>query len=274
MQITQKTWFILILTGLILGGILFLYLTREEVQDVSESTITDQNGDPSSTTTVETEGGTVSDDPARLPIQPITLEEGQAITEPILDRVIIIPDFYPENAALSMRDKITFAREDIQNDSSLFEHWLELGNLYNDIHDFEGAVEIYEFLNKASPTNSITFVNAGNLYHLHLKDFPKAEVNFRQAIINNPTNEIAYSSFHELYKYSYKQNSTLAVDILQEGLLALPENVNFILGLATYYRDIKDTENARMYYTQAKEIAEDTGNSQLKDLIDTELQDL
>lgn len=261
-----------LIVGLIVVGVFIFLDIRTPNSNTIETADTADDTDETFKSTSTPPDITVRSVSEGTAAEEIEIENSTAI--PNIDREIVIPDFYPPSAAMNMREKIALARGEIENDPSLFESWLILGNLYNDIHDWEGAIEIYEFLNETSPENSITFVNAGNLYHLHLKDFPKAETNFRQAIINNPTNQIAYSSFHELYKYSYKQDSTLAVDILKEGLAALPGNVNFVIQIATYYRDTGDTENARIYYIEAKEQALKDGNTELSDLIDIELQDL
>ena len=98
-----------------------------------------------------------------------------------------------------------------------------------------------------------------------------AEQNLRLSLVKDPRYPQVYQELHDLYRYSYKQETGGAIEILKEGIKATG-NINFVIALAKYYRDVKnDTVNARIYFTEAKEQATETGNSELAAALEEEL---
>lgn len=192
---------------------------------------------------------------------------------PDLNREVVIPDYYPSEAANILRSKIEKMVEAVKAENT-FGNWLDLGNVRGQIDDYEGAREIYEYLNTVVPTNSLSFTNLGSLYHLQLRDFQKSEESFRQAITNDPTKVIPYINFHELYKFSYKQDTALAPDILKEGLVNLPNHIDLLTLLGAYYRDTDDIESARKYFGLAQKQADVLGNIDLSTRLLEELKNL
>jgi len=51
---------------------------------------------------------------------------------------------------------------------------------------------------------------------LYLKDYPKAEQYYEQAVSIYPQDPNNYRALFELYVYHYKQNTTAATDILKK----------------------------------------------------------
>ena len=95
-----------------------------------------------------------------------------------------------------------------------------------------------------------------------------------RAIANNPLSSHVYRGLHELYVYSYKQNTEAAADILKEGLEHMPGNTDILLLLASYYKNKNDTQNAKTYYELARVEAEKQNNVNLVDLINSDLENL
>ena len=193
---------------------------------------------------------------------------------PNLNRPIMFPDIFPEEARLAITEDISELTLKLKEDPSSFENWLELALQRQLINDYIGARDVWEYLNVVFPTNSISFVNLGSLYHLELKDFTKSEESFMRAIANNPLSSHAYRGLHELYVYSYKQNTEAAADILKECLEHMPGNTDILLLLASYYKNKNDAQNAKTYFELARVEAEKQNNVNLVDLINSDLENL
>ena len=207
-----------------------------------------------------------------IPIEDVSDAKDPGV--PDLNRPIIFSDIFPEETRLAITEDISELTLKLKEDPSSFENWLELALQRKLINDYIGARDIWEYLNIVFPTNSITFANLGNLYHLELKDFQKAEENFARAIENSPTSFHAYRGLHELYVYSYKQDTDAATDVLKEGLERMPDNIDLLLLLAGYYKNKNDVQNARIYFELGHALAQKQGNVNLVDLIETELENL
>ena len=193
---------------------------------------------------------------------------------PDLNRSIVFLDSFPEEARDSVTADISDLTLKLKEDPSSFENWLALALQRKLVSDYIGARDIWEYLNVAFSTNSISFVNLGSLYHLELKDFRRSEENFVRAIANNPLSSHVYRGLHELYVYSYKQNTEAAADILKEGLEHMPGNTDILLLLASYYKNKNDAQNAKTYFELARVEAEKQNNVNLVDLINSDLENL
>ncbi|OGG47479.1 hypothetical protein A2761_00325 [Candidatus Kaiserbacteria bacterium RIFCSPHIGHO2_01_FULL_51_33] len=190
---------------------------------------------------------------------------------PDLDRPIVFPAGFPEEAKALMREKMTTLIAILKGNPAEFGAWIDLGIRRKQVEDFEGARQAWEYAGALQPGNNISFLNLGILYHYYLKDFPMAEQNLRLSLVKDPRYPQVYQELHDLYRYSYKQETGGAIEILKEGIKATG-NINFVIALAKYYRDVKnDTVNARIYFTEAKEQATETGNSELAAALEEEL---
>ena len=194
------------------AGIYIYYDLNKTLEPVASAIAVDEN------ISVELEGGGVAK------VEMVSVENTPAPAIPSLDKPLIFPDGFTDDAKKVVTEKTRRLTADLKNNPDNFSAWLDLAIYRKMIHDYQGAKEIWEYLNKAYPTQSISFGNLGDLYHYFLKDFPKAEVNFKQAIANSPNRIDLYRGLFELYKYSYKQNTSAAEDILLSGLKANPDN--------------------------------------------------
>jgi tetratricopeptide (TPR) repeat protein len=275
----MKTKIIYYISGFIVVVVTVFFVTYDNNSDTLdipiENDMSTTTEDTNSTTTSSVnigEGGSIdidNPDGATITILPPL----PTMQPPKLNRPITYPEFYfPEAVAImevKLADAIAAAEENGE-----FGDWIDLATLYHQIEDFEGARIIYEYLNEVYPTNSISFLNLANLHYLFLREYEKAEILFRKAIDNSPGSEVAYTSFHDLYKYSYKKETTLAVDILMEGLSVLPNNINFMTKLGLYYSERGETDLAKQFYTDALLEAKKLGNNDLAVLIQTEINNL
>ena len=196
-----------------------------------------------------------------------------AASQPSLEKEVVIPEGFPGDAATIARNRIKELRAAIDGNSADYVSWMDLAILYKTISDYEGAREVWEYVKKAAPMDSVAFQNLGGLYDLYLKDYPKAEENYLRAVEISPNQAGVYLGLHELYRYSYKTDSSAAVDILKKGIKATGSPVNFDLRvmLAGYYKEKGDKKNAILYYTEAKEQAIDLNNQSLIDQMEREI---
>ena len=132
----------------------------------------------------------------------------------------------------------------VKENPDYFNGWLQIGLLKKVIGDFEGARDAWEYAGVIRPQNSISFSNLGELYWRYVPDFPRSEMNFRTAIINNLGDVMVYVSLSHLYLYSYTEKFTLADEVIQEGLAANPDAIDLLKALARVYEVQKDYAHA------------------------------
>jgi len=200
-----------------------------------------------------------------------------SIEPPELERELTFPAEFPEDARQILIQKLENLREALTEDPTDFGSWLDLAILYKTVEDFENAEEIWLFLNEAVAGQSVSFHNLGSLYHLHLQDYRESEKQYKQAIEIAPTNLIHYFGLHELYRYSYKTDTTLAVDILADALNKVadePGEIDVYITLGSYYKEKGDRTNAIANYTKARDRAEELGNDRLVTQLETEIRAL
>lgn len=263
---------------LVFGGIVIIVLLvvlivfpapqeKNTGTDVATTTAT-------STKTIDVGDGVSLEVPEGITIEKVPASEGTSIERPSLDRPVTIPDYFPEDAAKNAATKIAEAIALIEEDPTSFDHWLQLAVLRYQIEDYEGAIEIYDYLNIVNPENDVAFMNLGNLYHLQLRDFEKAEKNLRQAITNNSTNVLAYTSLYELYRDSYKTDTDLAEQTLLEGLSVMPDELNLLLALGDYYKRQDRIKEAIDVLKRAEAKADSTGDTATRDRVAAEINEL
>ena len=194
---------------------------------------------------------------------------------PKLDRPVTFPSFFPEDARGILGKQIASTTATLTKDPRNIAAWFDLALQRKLIDDYEGAREIWEYLKERFPDNSVSFGNLGELYHLYLKDYPKSEANYRRAIENEPSGIALYRGLHELYKYSYKTDTTAAADALLEGLKKNSENAELLILLGHYYRERGEVASARGYYERALAAVAGSGlNRELEDQLRSILSDL
>ena len=193
---------------------------------------------------------------------------------PDLGRPSSIPPGFSAEAARIMRESIMALIVDIKKNPRDASLWLDLGIKRQEIQDYEGAKEAWEYVIQLSPNNATAFNNLGNLYHYYLKDYEKSETNFKRAIALSPKYVLLYQNLHDLYRYSYKQRTTAAADILKQGIKENPEAVDLYISLAAYYKAQGNRSDAKTYYEQALSLAIAVGNTDLRMAIGEELAEL
>jgi len=271
-DIKPQTLFGIVATAVILlvGG----YFIYSDITSFSSDLDIDVTGSVV-TATPEDEIGDVEESKTELIGNESILNNTPSSPQPDLDRpVVFYNEDLPDEAKERYTEFIATLTSELKSDPSTLSHWLDLGIMRKAIGDYEAARDIWVYAGELRPASNIPFLNLGDLYHFFLKDFPKAESSFRIAIANNPAYIQGYTMLHELYKYSYKQETTAAVDALEEGLEIAPTNVNLLGALALYYSEKGDAENASLYYQKARDEAKKQGDSARAAMFEQELNNL
>jgi tetratricopeptide (TPR) repeat protein len=146
----------------------------------------------------------------------------------------------------------------LKDNYNYLQAWLQLGLLRKLIGDYEGAKQAWEFAALLRPNEYLPYNNLGVLYWQHFKDYPEAEKSFLTALEKQPDSLMVFQNLHELYRFSYKEKSHLADDILLRGIEANPKSVELLVLLGGYYRDTGDKQKAKEYF--AKALALDPSN--------------
>ncbi|MCR4330404.1 MAG: hypothetical protein NUV49_00780 [Patescibacteria group bacterium] len=206
-------------------------------------------------------------------IEKIPTEKAK-ISAPSLNRPLTFTGDIPLEAKKIITDNVKRLTDILKSDSSRFDAWLDLGSYRKQSGDYEGAREAWEYATLLLPGSYVPWNNLGDLYQYYLKDFVKAEKNFQQAIVSDPSFVQAYHSLFELYTLSYTEKAHLADDTLLEGLKKSPNNIDLLITLAQYYKGTGKTEEAKKYYKMAITEAEKAGNTALAESLKSELDTL
>lgn len=202
-----------------------------------------------------------------------------AITNPVpdLDRPVNYPADFPEAGKEIYERDIAGLRERIEADAEDYEAWLDLAIYYRMVGDHAGAVDIWEYLIKKYPSDSISLHNLGEYYFRVEKDYPRAEEYYNRSIAANATLQSNYSDLYDMYRYAYKTDTDLAIESLERGITGIvgPERIELKIVLGRHYRDILgDTENARKYLTEARDDARTVGDESIANALQQELNAL
>ncbi|MEK7479652.1 MAG: hypothetical protein AAB665_00015 [Patescibacteria group bacterium] len=195
---------------------------------------------------------------------------------PSLDEELSISADLPEDVRALLVASVEKLKSELREDPTKAVAWFDLAIRYKTAGDFDGAVEIWEYLAATYPTDSVPLHNLGEYYFHEAKDYPRAEQYYLSAIKTAPEFPINYLDLHDMYRYVYLQDSTRAVDILNEALgkVSTTEGIDVLIALAGYYNSKGDTENARANYTLARDAAKKLGNKALVERLDAELKRL
>jgi len=263
---------LLILGGLLVVAVGFYQVNRDD-SFLSDSGTATSTANPATSSPISIGTGNLTVDATGGSFTVTPLSTPTEIPIPDLGPLSIVPanqgDF-----GRTIAPKLALTIEILKKDRANYEAWLNLGILRKQLNDFNGARVVWEYVSEVWPGQSLSFGNLGSLYHLYLRNYQKAEKNFLTAINNEPTGTTWYRSLFELYRDSYKQDTTAAADTLKRGLATIP--ISFELGtvLADYYADRDDLESAKSYFTKALSIAREQGNSRFVSYIETRLKEI
>jgi tetratricopeptide (TPR) repeat protein len=131
--------------------------------------------------------------------------------------------------------------------------------------DFDGAIIAWEYANIIRPKNSLSFSNLAALYHYDLKQFDKAEENYKISLENDPADLPTWRNFYDLYHYSLKDDKK-AEGLLLQAIGLNPEMADLYSLVGSFYKDIGNLPKALEYYEKHLELV--PNNSAVKSEVD------
>ena len=152
----------------------------------------------------------------RYTVEILPIGSASNIPVPNLDRKV---NFL--TASENTKAKIIEMSEKLKTDTKNISLWIDLGSWRKAIEDYEGAKEAWIYVTVLAPKNSIALNNLGDIYAYYLKDIPKAEEYFLQAIHNEPSNIYLYFKTVDFYRY-FAKDAAKARAILEKGIAANP----------------------------------------------------
>lgn len=212
---------------------------------------------PNNGTTVDLSQGATTTDAYSVEL----ISSGEAVSAPSLDRAI--PATSPNldasvRAQLIANIQATIARLKVSPDS--YNDWMLLGGQRQMAGDYEGAKEAWVYMTQRAPNEATPYGNLGNLYAVYLKDYARAETNYKAAISRSSNVMSYYVNLHEVYRYHLK-DTTKAVEILKQGIQNIPKEISLHVTLARYYKDLGRTSEAKTEYDAAITAAQAGGQA-------------
>lgn len=176
-------------------------------------------------------------------------------------------------AALS--EDLKRAQDALSADDTDFNAWMQLGSDHHLGGDNKEAEAIWLYATELFPNTGVPYDNLGNLYLDYLKDYPKAEQMFKKSLSIDSHNTAACYNLVALYTdYGYKANTSAAPDMLDQCLKNNPGAYDVATILARYYVKESRTAEAKAIYDKAIAAAQYAGNTQAKDALIAEKNQL
>lgn len=159
---------------------------------------------------------------AVLPIENVSAQP------PALDRKVSIPSSISTDAAAILKQKLEEENASLKANPDQLIVWLQYGIYLKIVQDYDGARDAWEYVAAAAPSNYLAYFNLGELYMGILKEYPKAEADFKKVIELRPDLIDGYRDLYTLYHYAYKVGTGADAAILAQGLKANPGNSDLL----------------------------------------------
>ena len=147
---------------------------------------------------------------------------------PNFNQPLVFSTSMSPEAKKASQDQFAILTATLAKDPTDLSAWLSLGALHKISGNYNAAQRIWEFVAATNPKDYVAFNNLGDLHMNFLKNYPKAEQNFRTVIALSPSYIDSYRNLYTLYRYLYKTNTSAAADILTEGLKNNPDNPDLL----------------------------------------------
>lgn len=206
-------------------------------------------------------------------IEEIPVNSLEELAPPLGVPVVFDPSIPPDARSI-LGEKIAATEGRLVQKPENGGDWLELAVFYHSAGDYAKARAVWEFLVVVLPGDTVVLDNLGKLHHYQLKDFPRSEEYFKQSIVVNAASLVPYLELHTLYRYSYKTETTLAVDILRDALEQFPSEFGLYTTLASYYRDLGRVGEARAVLLEGIDSAREAGSVEALENLGNALESL
>ena len=116
----------------------------------------------------------------------------------------------------------------------------------SDLGDKTGAIAYYKAALKLDPKSRIALNNIANVYQ-DLSDWNNAEVYFKKLIAAEPGYTPTYRSLAYLYQYRFNDPEEKIKALIDQGLVANPDNADLLSWIISYYQEKQENEKAVPY---------------------------
>lgn len=131
------------------------------------------------------------------------------------------------DAILVATPRILALQAELKKNANNPDGWLGLGIFQKMAGDYQGAVISWTYASRLNPKDYVPLGDLGDLYANFLKNNAKAEMYYKEAIANGPTEVNLYTQLAEVYEYQFG-DKTKALAIIAQGLTKLPNNPNLL----------------------------------------------
>ncbi len=251
---TQRKIALVVAILLVVAAGAAFYLYKKTTQPPSETGT--QNGNPITITAV---GGAPGNATVTV-VERLNAELYDKTPKPSLTRA------FPQGNMPADEYKIFLSKHDkaiaaIKANPAFMENYLTLGTLYKQIGDYEGARMYFTYVATVSPQNLAAHWDLGTLNENYLKDYAKAESEFRTAIALEPAYISAYIELATMFVNINAKDK--AKTILAQGLVKNPTSIDILVAQAQVYTSLGDTNGAKQSYDKAIALAQKDGNTNL-----------
>ncbi len=162
--------------------------------------------------------------PAAQPISTATSTPPYELVTPDYHQPINFSPDIASNIRADLNNNLAQVQAKITANPLDLDAWESLGAIYKVGGDYPHAITAWTYITEVSPSSPEPYFDLGDLYMNFLKDYPKAEANYKKVIALRPHTIAAYQNLYTLYRSLYKTNTSAASDILVEGLKNNPGN--------------------------------------------------
>jgi len=166
-----------------------------------------------------------------------------------LNRSFVFPGNFNAETQNSYSERINKLVSSLKSNCNSFGTWLDLGQWYGSIGDYDAAKFAWETASQMEPNSFLPYHNLGNLYGFFVKDMKKSEEYYFKAIDKDLNSLNSYSDLADLYLYGGQPQK--AIDLLKGGLnqsMLTNSYAFFLQKLAFVYRESGDKANALKYF--------------------------
>lgn len=151
-----------------------------------------------------------------------TIDKNSTVVAPDLDKKIVFPPTYNENAQKLMLAKINPTISFLKDNPTSYDSWIDLGIYRKMLNDYVGAEEIWVYLTKVAPSKPDAYLNLGDLYAYYLRDNAKAEKYFLIVQDVSPKWIAGYERTVDFY-VTVLQNKDKAKRFLEASIVKNPD---------------------------------------------------
>jgi tetratricopeptide (TPR) repeat protein len=208
-----RNFLVTVVALLVLGAGLYMYLHRVGNKGAVSS--------QASTTTQTLSDGTVLS--GLPPGATVTEVDEPVLKEPDYTKPLVISQPLDANVQAALKAQFESVKSTLAKDNKNFDAWIRLGTLRKIAGDYQGAAEVWEYTLQLYPNNVVSYNNLADLYMNFIKNYPKAEADFKAAIALSPKTVDFYRSLFYLYRDIYKDPAK-AEAIREQGLKNVPDS--------------------------------------------------